>query len=430
MHNSGKRILFPLLILVSVMPLWSQGFFSSAARFASLPDAVDLRVSLRTSITASAWTARRLPSDIYTSETAGIPVRFQVKTQGDAFYLLLTNRYQDSFPLYSAGSYIIKRSLDDGKFVQAKIFLKNDPDCFIRLFPFKERSKIEIWLYGSLIYREVVVPSSFEELLFSPFSRIVALTEQKIDWQLLLPPDHPAPEVTLNTVASLRKAVELLPDMDDGALDDQGRFIYIESGERAEAGGFNCSGFAKFAADGLYLPLHGSLMPVEPLKQKHPDLRGDPWSARYEDERDPFFGLDWTRNIAAFIATGDVKASSYEKYDVRRIPWSVYAEDVGFPMQEIKSVLYYEAKENPGSMYLASVNLDYGTDPVLRQHVHVAVLLPYIKETGDLSVAVFERNRETSVSSLLERYPGGHIHLVRIPLNALYSLPALPGESR
>ena len=428
MRKSGKGYLFPLIFLLSVLPVSAQGFFSSSAQYSRLPDAVDLRVSLRSSITSSAWTARRLPSDVYTSETAGLPVRFQVRTQGDAFYLLLTNQHEGVYPLYSAGSYIIKRSLDDGSFIQAKIFLKNDPDCFVRLFPFRDRAKLEIWLYGSLIYQEVVVPASFEELLFTPFSRLVTLTERKIDWKIVLPPSEPPPAYVPSAVAQIRRAVEALPDMEDGALDDQGRFIYIDSGQRAVAGGFNCSGFAKYVADGLYYSLHGSLMPVEPLKIKHPDLRGDPWSERYEDERDPFFGLDWTRNIAAYITSGVVSDGEYEKNDVRHVPWAEYAEDVGYSAEKIKSVLYYEALKYPGSMFLASVNVDYGSDPVLRQHVHVAVLIPYLDSSGNLLTAVFERNRETSVASLLERYPREHIHLVRIPLDSSFSLPPVPAE--
>ena len=39
------------------------------------------------------------------------------------------------FPLDGAGTFIIKRSLKDGSFLQAKVFVQNDPGSFLRLFP-------------------------------------------------------------------------------------------------------------------------------------------------------------------------------------------------------------------------------------------------------------------------------------------------------
>lgn len=413
-----------LLSLLFLVPLQAQGFFSvDPATNGLFPDAVDLRTSLKSSLTASAWTARRLPPGTYTSETAARRVRFQVQTQNDAFYLILTNENEEGFPLYSTGSYIIKRSLEDGSFVQAKIFLKNDAGSFVRLSPLGERSRLELYLYGSLAYRNLVLPLSFEELLFAPFSRIISLTTNRVDWGLIFPGAPPGGSPIPSMISRLRERVKELPDMDDGAMDDQGRFVYIESGERSRAGGFNCSGFAKYVADGLYLPAEGRLMPVEPLKIKHPELRGNSWTERYEEERDPFFGLDWTRNIAAFLEGAD--PAEPESNDVRDVPFLEYTEDVGYPVEDLMSVLYYAAVAYPGDFYLASVSAEFGTDPPLRQHIHVVVLMPYLNERGELRTAVFERNRETGVDSLRRRYPDEFIHLVRIPGSPDFRLPEL-----
>lgn len=413
-----------LFLLLTLVPLLGQGFFSSDSINTTLfPDAVDLRTSLRSSLTASAWTARRLPTESYVSETAGRRVRFQVQLQNDAFYLILTNANEEGFPLYSAGSYIIKRSLEDGSFVQAKIFLKSDPGSFVRISPLGDRSKLELYLYGTLAYRNLVLPLSFEELLFVPFSRIVSLTANRVDWGLIFPATPPGVSPIPTMISRLQKQVELLPDMDDGAMDSQGRFIYIESGERSRAGGFNCSGFAKYVADGLYLPAEGRLMPVEPLKRKHPELRGTSWTERYEDERDPYFGLDWTRNIAAFLegsGPGEVESN-----DLRDVPFLEYTEDVGYPVKELQSVLYYGAVAYPGDFYLASVNAEFGTDPPLRQHIHVVVLMPYLNQRGELRTGVFERNRETGIASLRRRYEGEFIHLVRVPGSRDFHLPEI-----
>ena len=416
-----------ILLAAAVSLLFGQGFFSSSVQGrAPFPDAVDVRTSLRSSITGSSWAVQRLPAEYYTSETASVRVKFQVLRQNDAFYILLINSFGGTYPLYGAGTYIIKRSLEDGSFVQAKIFLKNDPDTFIRLFPFGDRAKLELYLYGTPLHRDLILPVSFEELLFSPFSRLVSLSSGRIDWPLVLPELPEGNSGIAGMIDVLREKIDLLPDMDDGAMDDSGRFVYIESGERESGGGFNCSGFAKYVADGIYYARHGRPMPVEPLKLKHPDLRGEPWSNRFEDERDPFFGLDWTRNIAFTLA--EKPDIDYEDMDVRDVPLAGYIEDVGYPMERLKAVLYYLALEYPGSFYLGSVNAQFGKDPVLRQHIHVVVLMPYINTMGDLVAAVFERNRETSVESLLRRYPGESIHLTRIEGGPGYVLPPLPDE--
>ncbi|WP_319560865.1 hypothetical protein [Marispirochaeta sp.] len=423
-----NRILIVVILLITgYFCVFGQGFFSGLSETRGIPDAVDLRTSLRSSITGSAWTVRRLPAQTYTSETAGTLVRFQVVTQNEALYILLVNNREGSYPLYSAGTYIIKRSIDDGSFIQAKIFLKNDPDTFVRLFPFKDRAKLELYLYGTLIHQDLVLPLSFEELLFSPFSRLVSLTSGRIDWARILPGPPESRSEIAGMIDAVRDKLPFLPDMEDGAMDDAGRFVYIETGERESGGGFNCSGFAKYVADGIYYGRHGRLMPIQPLKMKHPDLRGDPWSRRFEDERDPFFGLDWTRNIG-HILNGRANGS-YEAMDVRDVPHARYIEDVGYPMEKLKAVLYYLALKFPGSFYLGSVNAQFGTDPVLRQHIHVVVLMPYINRKGDLVAAVFERNTETSVESLLRRYPGENIHLTRVQGSRDFTLPPVPAEN-
>jgi hypothetical protein len=52
----------------------------------------------------------------------------------------------------------------------------------------------------------------------------------------------------------------------------------------------------------------------------------------------------------------------------------------------------------------------------MRQHFHVAVLVPYFNENGNFQVALFESAEETSFSRFKNRYPGHCVNLVRIPV--------------
>lgn len=346
-----------------------------------------------------------------------VRVLFQVTQQKSAYYLLFTNEKEYKFPLYSQGSYIVKRSDVDDSFIQIKIFTKADPDSFVRIFPFNDRSRMDVFLFGMPIYEQVTLPFTFEQVLLEPFSRVVEVTEAQIDWSLILSDtSRKEDRDQAKMIAELRKNLPLLNDSDDGALDSDGTFKFIEDLTQNLESGFNCSGFAKWVVDGVIVSQkNGRILEIESLKQKHIELRGNHWSRQFEDERDPYFGLDWTRNLAsAANSTYDSGTISPEANDVRSAPFFEYIEDVGYPIRALKLLLYILSKKDPGYFYLASINRDFGENPVLRQHVHIAALFPYFDNTGEFRIVVMERNVETSVSSLEKRYSEDFAHLVKI----------------
>ncbi len=258
---------------------------------------------------------------------------------------------------------------------------------------------------------------SFVDLLTGSFADIVRLTRGTVDWDTLLSPVDPsAYGNSLGMIRAVREALPRLPDADDGAMDENGKLVFIESLKAQERlPGFNCSGFAKWVADGLYRPRTGSFLSLDELKKKPLDARGSFISRRFEEERDPFFGLDWSRNIAAALARLDgTSGVTAESQDVRKLPYWQYREDIGFPAADLPSILYYLALTEPGHFYIASINREFGRDPVLRQHVHVAVLFPVFREDGTFTAPVFERNVETGLESLHNRYSRDFVHLVRV----------------
>jgi hypothetical protein len=178
--------------------------------------------------------------------------------------------------------------------------------------------------------------------------------------------------------------------------------------------------------DGFIHPLSGRYLDIGPLKDKHLELRGNRWSLRFEDERDPYFGLDWSRNLAlSLLEAGGYPAPGPESCDVRLNEYVRYTEDVGYPMAELELVVYLDLLKHPGCFYLASVNREYGTNPVLRQHFHILVLLPYFDEEGGFRLAVFERSREADLGEVLSRFSGHFVHLVRLPIFDAFE-PPLP----
>ena len=209
-------------------------------------------------------------------------------------------------------------------------------------------------------------------------------------------------------------------------MDAHGEYVFIETGiPQGELGGLNCSGFAKWVVDGFYRPLAGQCIGVEALKIPASASRGNAWSRRLESERDPYFGLDWSRYLAVRLAqarTG-ILAGDLEGFDVRLMEPFPYTDDIGYPTEGLAVLLFRLAQDFPGYFYIGSLNRDYGENPILRQHFHVVVLFPYFERQGDFRVVVMERNQESSLETFLERYPGHYIHLVRVEARGPFDPP-------
>ncbi len=425
-----KELFILLLFLVISFCVSAQNYLYSDIQsdYSDFPENYEVRSKMKEIIFAPASEAIAAPFNIFIQEGSNTNVRFQVKRQRNAFYLLFTNEYNYSYPLYSKGSYIIKRSRKDGSIIQVKIFIKNDPGCFVRIFRMGERSLMDLYLYNHPVYKNVTIPISFSRVMYEPFSRIIEVSKNSIDWDIVLPAESICFQKKIfNIVEKIREKLPDLKDIDDGAMDSNGNFVLIDDLSTQEEEGFNCSGFAKWVIDGIYYSKTGRNIDIAVLKEKHTSLRGNNWSERYEDDRDPYFGLDWTRNLAAAVSTADspVSAASLEDADVRDVPSFRYIEDVGYPVKELKLIMYLLAVKNPGYFYLGSVNRQFGKDPILRQHIHVVVFFPYITSSGDFRFSIMERNRETTLKSFTNRYKNDYIHLVRIEVPDNYKLPEL-----
>ncbi len=398
----------------------------------SIPESAEARDAMFAGM-ADPVLIRSGPARTVLRQSDGTYVLFRTEEQNGNDYYLFLHETGDDFPLVSPGAYVIRRSRSDGDFSQVKVFLQYHPGSFVRIAPAGRRSKMDVHLAGAQVYRDVPVPLPFSNVLRAPFERIKSATGAIVDWDMFdVETDIAAYRRVEAIVDSIRANLPGLPDTEDGAMDENGDLVFIETGEFQEGDiGLNCSGFAKWIADGFYAPVAGNLLPIEPLKTKHLDARGTRWSASLEDERDPYFGLDWTRNLAIAVNTGEVprdllNVTDVERYDVRHVPLSLYMEDVGYPIDELSAVLYWLAKVEPGNVYLGSVSTSFGTAPVLRQHRHVAAFFPYFDGQGRFHAVVFDRNVESSIESLSERFPREFVHLVRLDQPGDFAAPLIP----
>ncbi len=421
-----------LLAAVCVPGAFAAPGLGASVALAAPPENWEARQRMQDTIFAPLDEAAGARQTVLTQSGDGTRVSFQHDVQSDALYLIFANQEGTRYPLDGAGTYIIKRSRKDGGFVQAKVFVQDGPGSYLRLFPRGDRTQMDIYLFGQPFQMDIALPVAFNQLLTAPLSSIMDLSSASVDWSLVLAPASRSSEDERieAMVKALRARLPGLRDMDDGAMDANGRMVYIATGQPAGKGGFNCSGFAKWVLDGLYAPLTGKDTDIAVLKSRDAG-KSHAWASRFEEELDPYFGLDWSRGLARAIVQARTGASpADEEIDVRdsrRVP---YVRDVGYPVPQLQYVLYFLARENPGDFYIGSVNapsalaVSEGT-PTLRQHHHVVVLFPYFDAQGVFQVSVMERNKETSLASLSRRYGTEFVHLVHVDSEGDFAPPQI-----
>jgi hypothetical protein len=312
---------------------------------------------------------------------------------------------------------------------------------------------MDIVLYGGYLTRSLPVGVTFDRLLTMKLNDIFKLAGDKFPSRYF-DPDPQYYRESRRFIAQVRPHLGNLTFADDGAIDENGNYVFIETLQPQTSGvpGLNCSGFAKWLIDGMLRPVTGSRLPITPLKEPF-GSRGSSFTENWEDQ-DPYFGLDWIRNLAA-KANAVLRSPSYselEEFEIRQDNFSLvivnqnrtfvtqsypgFLHEAGFGVEGLHPLLYTLAIDNPFSFYLAAVNNEIGVPesptnlrgtPRLRRYFHVAALIPYFDEYGVFRVVVFESAAETSFgeaasfSGFRNRYPGHYVNLVQVPVPSTFS---------
>ena len=437
--RSGRRLGLPSLAL-SVF-LFGSTWLSAAVPgnqelLAAIPDNAWARQQLAEALVEPLAQLGKDDERVLRQVVAPQEVRFRVMREAGSVYLVFQNRVGKSWPDTAPGNVIIRRDLRGGGVDQVKLFLANDPLLFLRVTKAGSGSLLSVFFRDNQtpLYRDLPIPLPIERVALTPLATLMKITDTRVVWNLFLNrPEASFYVDSLSMVRAIRGALPYLPDADDGAMDAKGNMVKISGVTATGTPGFNCSGFAKWVADGMFRPLtartegQGRYLDIETLSQRQLSLRSDPASDPFEESRDPWFGLDWTRNIARELAVArlGVASGADEAQDVRKVPFLEYTEDRGYPSAELEKLLYLLAVKEPGNFYLAAVNGDFGNRPVLWQYYHIVVLFPAFDEAGRFRCAVFERNNETSLASLQKRYPKEFMHLVRIRASGDFELPRI-----
>ena len=435
MINSFKKTLFWVIFAVFLFCLWPA--FAADVPSSAIQDDSALRVSIKDTWLAGTPSAVLQNRAFVSSLPGGGPIQVRAEARNGEISVILARERNGSFPGWAQGSWIYTRNLNTGAPLRIRMFMRSDPQIYVQWRPFSsDKSQIDLVLYEAYIVRGLPIGVPFERLLTMPVEEILAMTGNRFPRRYF----DPDPRLYRNTASFVSKVRAALPPLnyeDDGAIDESGAYILIDSLKRqTEPVGLNCSGFVKWVIDGILKPVTGKRLPVALLKA--PVLpRASSLAANYKD-RDPLFGLDWTRNLA--LETAKVLRSPafavLENVEVREAAFASLIDrtggrvtiksypgflmNTGFSMEGLRPLLYTLAINEPGYIYLASVNREDGSALPLRQHYHVAVLVPYFNEFGNFQILVFESAEETTFAGFLRRHPQGMVNLVRIPVEGVF----------
>ncbi|MDR1507361.1 MAG: hypothetical protein LBI67_09705 [Treponema sp.] len=386
----------------------------------------------------------------------GSPVQVRAETRGNEITVILAREWNGTFPGWAQGSWVLTRFMD-GAYERIRIFLHSDPYTYIQFRPMENagdggdpangKSLLDVVLYEAYVVRGLPLGFPMESLLTMPLNDIFDALGDKFP-RRYFDPDPDMYRDTRELAGKVRAGLAKLKFADDGAIDENGRYVFINtlspqntSGgpeDGTARGGLNCSGFTKWFVDGLLYPVSGRLLPITPLKEAS-SKKSSSLAENYAAIRDPAFGLDWTRNLAmeaarvlrspgtSALEDVEVRGGTFAAVIDRRggraavKSYPAFLPGAGFSMEGLRPLLYTLAVNEPGYVYLASVNTETGPVPRMRQHYHEAVFFPYFNEYGVFQTAVFESAVETSLNAFIARYPGQMVNLVRVPVEARFT---------
>jgi hypothetical protein len=342
---------------------------------------------------------------------------------------------------------MLTRRKDTGAATLIRIFLRSDQNMHIQFRPFNEdKSQLDVVIYGGYIARSIPVAVPFERLYTMRLNDIMRLVSNTFPLRYF-EPDIASYRDSRTFAANVRSQIGNLRFANDGAIDENGNFVFIENLQRQnpQTAGLNCSGFVKWIIDGKLRPITGRRLYIPPLKAQF-GQRGSSFTENWEESRDVFFGLDWIRNLAS-EANGILRSPAHralEEFEVRSDVFSLimvnrdrafvtnsfpgFMHEAGYGIEGLHPLLYTLAIDEPFNFYLAAVSNEIATPshprgtPRLRQYFHVAALVPFFDEFGNFRIVVFESAAETSFSSFRNRYryPGHFVNLVKIPVTSRF----------
>lgn len=294
---------------------------------------------------------------------------------------------------------------DEDKIEKVRFHYLENSGCYIEFYTDWQTNKqfFDVYLFGQQYESNIEFNFNINKLKFLSSYEILSAVNKYYPIEKVLNRPENDYEIKNNFIQNVIKK-SLSDFADDGALNEQGEFVYIknESPLPKTKQGLNCSGFVKEIYDQYLRVLNHNhkRLPISTLKRKNIDNENAyRQQHRQHENSDPFFGKDWIENLNKEFnkLSGIVSESAEELAENDYFP---YFEAKGFRFSDLPYILFKEQEENPLYFYVAVFNKYSDNKRLIPEYYHISVLVPYFKGKH-FYLRVFESGEETSFENLV-----------------------------
>lgn len=331
--------------------------------------------------------------------------------------------YQATYPYGTAGTWelIVDRMTSDPQCI--RYFFAGDSGVYVQFRPgvrgYASKSVVDFIVFGQYAARNVSTGITMEQLFTMSLEDVVTLTEHNLPWV----DGEFFPELCENNMQMSAVIQEHLDDfvyVDYAVYDEYGNLTMlknapmpeVEEGKRAISG----VGFLKWIVDGLVRPVSGSGLRIDPLLKSTTAASKD--NNAYSDEYDTTLALDWTHNLATAavsVITGINYTYETSGVNVHPAQFSAkYTENAGYPINDLKPILYLISANETGYFYLGAVRHEVKEMNSFVTYNECAAFFPYFTASGVFMVDVFEDGQMFTLDEYIENHAGDMIQLTRI----------------
>lgn len=331
--------------------------------------------------------------------------------------------YQELYPYGTAGTWEVMLDRMTGNPLCIRYFFAGDSEVYVQFRPgqkgYASKSVVDFVVFGEYAAKNISTGITMEQLFSMSLEDVMTLTEQKLPW--IDGEFFPAVcESNLQMSAVIQEHLDEFVFVNNAVYDEFGNLTMlknapypdVEEGKRAISG----VGFLKWIVDGLVRPVSGSGLRIDPLLMPTTAAAAD--SSTYSDEYDTTLALDWTHNLATAavsVITGINYTYETSGVDVHPAQFSAkYTEHAGYPIKDLKSVLYLISASEPGYFYLGAVRHEVKERSTFVTYNECAAFFPYFTPEGKFKVDVFADGQLLTLDEYIESHTGDLIQFTRI----------------
>ncbi len=370
---------------------WLDGYVARG-----FPENTDVRKQFWTSlITVPKESAFAFKERVLSSRP--VPVKVSSTRRSNDFIIQFQNGADGAFSAWSRGSFSIERDSSTGYFLQVKVFLQDDPSCYLRLYPQAEATRMDVVMYGAVIKKGLYLPGLVYYVLSDSFANIVGQTKGSFDWAKVFGNGQGGP--TADFADRLRAALPPpSPPAQSAAPSPQA------SGMTPAVGASVAESQGMASVPPRAIPV-GPALPAAPVMVTTPprplflaslvartgpaealaaglSAHGESWSELLPSADAPPLALGLSDDGDPFVSRMPYR------------PFPRYEAGKGWPFVQLRAALYLDALQSPSSVYA-----------VVGESLRV-LAVPSFDASGHFRIAFFSDTREMAWEDLLSTKEG------------------------